>query len=88
MMLAMSMLLGVGANLLKSASGLFAAMDEPHTTIAIQTLEPGLTPSGSWEKLSANLSEQETLALEVLDPVIDLDMRMLTGAYISELDVR
>lgn len=88
LMLAMSMLLGVGANLLKSASGLFEALDEHHTTIAIQTLEPGLTPSGSWEKLSATLSEKEILALEALDPVIDMDMRMLTGAYIPELDAR
>lgn len=88
LMLAMSMLLGVGTNLLKSASGLFEALDEHHTTIAIQTLEPGLTPSGSWEKLSATLSEKEILALEALDPVVDMDMRMLTGAYIPELDAR
>jgi len=85
---AMAMLLGIGANLLHSADSLLGIIDEHHTTIAVHTMEPGLTPEGHWNKLSVTLSEREIRKLESLDPVERVDMRMLTGAYIPELSAR
>ena len=85
---AMALLLGIGANMLHSAQSLLDIIDQHHTTIAVQTLEPGLTPAGNWNKLSATLSEKEIYELENLDCVKDVDMRMLTGAYIPELSAR
>ena len=85
---AMALLLGIGANMLHSAQSLLDIIDQHHTTIAVQTLEKGLTPAGNWNKLSATLSEREVYELENLDCVKDVDMRMLTGAYIPELSAR
>ena len=84
----MAMLLGIGANMLHSARSLLGTIDGQHTTIAVQTLEPGLTSTGMWNKLSATLSEKEVKELEALAPVKEIDMRMLTGAYIPELNAR
>ena len=87
-LMSMALLLGIGANMLHSARSLLDTIDQHHTTIAVQTLEPGLTPAGNWNKLSATLSEAEIAKLTALDPVIGVDMRKLTGAYIPELSAR
>lgn len=82
---AMSMLLGVGANLLHSADSLLETIDQHHTTIGVQTIEAGLTAMGNYQNLSVTLSKYELEELRALDSVEMVDLRTLTGAYIPEL---
>ena len=82
---AMALLLGIGANMLHSAQSLLDIIDQHHTTIAVQTLDPGLTAMGNYHKLGVTLSRSEIEALEALDTVEKIDLRTLTGAYIPEL---
>lgn len=82
---AMALLLGIGANLLHSSDSLLSIIDQHHTTIGVQTIEPGLTSTGKYQKLSVTLSRTEINELSALDSVEKIDLRTLTGAYIPEL---
>ena len=82
---AMAMLLGIGANMLHSARSLLGIVDQHHTTIAVQTLDAGLTSTGRYQKLGVTLKRTEIEALSQLDTVEKIDLRYLTGAYIPEL---
>lgn len=82
---AMALLLGIGANLLHSADSLLDTIDQQHTTIAVQTMEAGLTAEGNYQNLSVTLNKSEIEELRALDSVELVDLRTLTGAYIPEL---
>ena len=85
---AMALLLGIGANMLHSAQSLLGIIDQHHTTIAVQTLDPGLTAMGNYHNLGVTLKQSEIDALEALDTVEKIDLRTLTGAYIPELNAQ
>ena len=85
---AMALMLGIGANMLHSAQSLLGIIDQHHTTIAVQTLDPGLTAQGNYHNLGVTLKQSEIDALEALDTVEKIDLRTLTGAYIPELNAQ
>lgn len=82
---AMSMLLGIGANLLHSSDSLLETIDRHHTTIGVQTMEAGLTAMGNYQNLSVTLNKSELRKLQELESVELVDLRTLTAAYIPEL---
>lgn len=88
MLIAMSLLLGVGGVLLQSAQGLRAVLDERQTTAAVQLMHEEKVGSTEWVTYPAELLQSDLDAIAALDMVKGIDLRTLTGAYIPELSAQ
>lgn len=87
-LMAMSLLLNIGAGLVHSAKELPAVIDEHHTTIAVQKARVEKVGATTWRHYPIQLTQTEIDELTAMEMVKSVDLRTLTGAYIPELTSR
>lgn len=87
-LMAMSLLLNVGAGVVHSAQELPAVIDQHHTTIAVQKTRVEKVGDATWRHYPIELTQAEIDELAAMDMVESVDLRTLTGAYIPELTSR